>query len=323
MSATPILSNASSSSSGQRQALPASSSRQPAAANGCLRATILSAYDLPTHDPPSYVSITTADQTFRTGPPSQRHRDRNNFKFFVTNGTTNELVITAPLSELHQSVCRIQVVYLGRSDLTLTAEYDLKQLKIHETTWLILHLDGKDAANDEDEEEEDEVPTLRLQLTLTGPYRTEIAALVNLCQAWFGAVDSVEAQVQQVVSKLPRVSLPIDSKYFLVPAVPIAAAIVVSAPVLIGILLAGLPMILPIAVMIGSVLLAAAAVAGLLYSSTETGGSRLATRRPHGLVDPIRSAGRVPNWSPTDARRCRPCRLARRHVGQIDGQFAH
>jgi hypothetical protein len=125
------------------------------------------------------------------------------------------------------------------------------------------------------------LPTLRLQMTLTGPYRTEIAALVNVAQWWFGAVDIAQGSVDRAVSKLPKLPLP-DAKYLLVPAAPFAAVVVVTAPVIIGILVIGLPVFLPLAVVAGSFLAAVLVVAMGLYGSTQTGRSQIG-----GMLAPV------------------------------------
>lgn len=48
---------------------------------GHLRATILSAYDLPDNAQPSFVTLSLLGKDVQTGPPHARHRERNSFKF--------------------------------------------------------------------------------------------------------------------------------------------------------------------------------------------------------------------------------------------------
>ena len=48
---------------------------------GHLRATILSAYDLPDNAQPSFVSLSLLGKDVQTGPPNARHRESNSFKF--------------------------------------------------------------------------------------------------------------------------------------------------------------------------------------------------------------------------------------------------
>jgi hypothetical protein len=148
----------------------------------------------------------------------------------------------------------------------LSADIQLNSLKIHETTWLILNLGPYDDIVGDDETVV--APTLRLQVRLEGPYRPEIGALLTLGAAWFGVVDQAEGGVTSVAKSLP--ALP-DKKYFLVPAVPLATALVVLSPIVIGVLIVGLPFLLPIVVVLASTLVAFSGVFVALYASTAAG----------------------------------------------------
>lgn len=299
-STTPLISNgmpnlALTSSSPAAAAATSSSSTSSFPKNknqGRLSASVLSAYDLRNRSPPSYVSLTVKNQTVKTGPPAQRHKDRNSFKFAGgKNGdsASNEVCLDMPLTELYPSTVTVRLVYEGQPTKTLAADYKLSSLKMNETTWLILTMEpetpsGQGGVNDSysiASAEDETLPTLRLQMTLTGPYRTEIAALVNLCQWWFGAIDTAQGSVDKAVSKLPKLPLP-DARYLLVPAVPFAAVAVVTAPLLIGILVIGLPVFLPIAALAGSFLAAVVLVAMGIYSSTEQGRSQIG-----GMLAPV------------------------------------
>ncbi len=114
-----------------------------------LTVSILSVYDLPYREPPSYVNLSLPLPSasmirVRTGPPSQRHRDRNSFKFGTTasassssstnttptatpTSTTMALSSSSPkdsllsrtlimthsnLSELYHAVAKFEVVYV-------------------------------------------------------------------------------------------------------------------------------------------------------------------------------------------------------------------
>lgn len=250
---------------------------------GGLRATVLSAYDLPLRDPPSHVSITVGDKVVCTGPPVQRHKDRNAFKFATgsVENSSNHVSISMPLADLYERTAVIKLVYSNQPSQALTATYELKQLKIHEKTWLILPLAGppetSGEANGTDDDDDDATPpTIRLQLALEGPYRTEIAALIQVANAWFGLVDAIEDNAKELLSKFPSVSVP-DSKYFLIPAAPILSLLVVSLPIILGILLVGLPMFLPLLVVVGTILLGFAIVVCGLYFSTSSGRSQVQT----------------------------------------------
>jgi hypothetical protein len=248
----------------------------PDAAQGSLQATILSAYDLPFREPPSSIQLFLRGKSSQpflkagTGPPMQRHKDRNSFKF-----PSAPLTLRAPLRELYGETAVVEILYDGHKRAPLRATYQLDQLKVGETTWLILQMDNTNSdrttAHDDDEDDAFSAlrlsPTLRLQLTLTGPYRTEIAALVGMAQQWFALMDRLECKCQQ----LPQ----INAKLVLIPLVPVVAMAMVAAPVVLGILTIGLPLFLPVLVLALFVAGILVVCAFLAWSSTRHGRSQV------------------------------------------------
>jgi hypothetical protein len=274
-----------------------------------LSVCVLSAYDLPVRDPPLYVSISVvssnnADNDDNTdsssintiapvkiGPPLQRHKDRNSFKF-----PRAPVHLTAPsLPELYQNTAVVKVVYPNASQ-TLTGIYPLHQLKLHETVWIILQLEGNTGgtgggstagsttstagagADDEPPLPDDSLnapPTLRLQWTLHGPYRAEIGFVVDLFQHWFGFVDAMENKLAQWTQNLP------DAKFLWIPAAPLLAVGVVTAPVLAGAAVVTLPIAVPIISLLLVVLGVLVGLASFVYASTRSCRTSLA-----GLVAP-------------------------------------
>ena len=273
LSITPLTSNTSSSSASSQ------------AKQGSLRVAILSCYDLPLKDPPVYVNVTVGDQNAQTGPPVQRHRDRNAFKFSTSSvknkavtasSSANQVSIHAPLAELYRQTLQIHVIYQDQPTQTMKTTYEINQLQVHETAWLVLdlepvHPDAVDmpTTNDVDDWKSAEFrkPTIRLHLTLEGPYRTEIAAVMQVAKAWFGLIDAIDANVQQVLGYIPT----FDAKLILIPAAPILAIMVVSLPVVLGILILGLPMFLPFLVVL-STAAGALGVSGLFFYASTRGG---------------------------------------------------
>lgn len=244
---------------------------------GFLEVSILSAYDLPAREPPAGIQILVAGQAVTTGPPVQRHKDRNSFKFSppTTNGNgtaTNEAKMIRPLAQLYPATATLRVVYEASTDRPpLAADYRLDQLRVHETQWLVLNLEsGSGSSANVDNEEEDAfrvAPTLRVKLTLHGPYRTEIVTALQLATAWFRLIDRLEESGAVVIKALP------DPKWFLVPLAPLLGLAVVSTPVVAGVLVVALPMVLPFLVIlaVGSAVVTASAL--FLYASTKTGRS--------------------------------------------------
>jgi hypothetical protein len=296
-----------------------------------LKALVVSAYDLPIREPPHLVQVRVENSasssstaataaSARTGPPVQRHKDRNSFKF----DTSCPLVLTNPHSkdsleawykdgevvvEVHyQSLAAGALVPSSSSSSSsfpapLRATYPLHQLKINEPTWLILTLEeveggakkkpaasssptttstGTSAANDDSFLSVQ--PTIRLQLTLQGPYRPEVSALLGLLGLWFGVVERVEAVGTTTLSKINLPLPSIDPKWLLVPAVPGAAVAVVAAPIVLGILTLGLPVFLPLLVLAGIAAAAAGCVLVVAWSSTPGGRKQIG-----GMVGPFAS----------------------------------
>ena len=169
------------------------------------------------------------------------------------------MIETSHLADLYQETAILTVVYANPLKTVYTASYPLNQLLIHETTWLILNLTPSGAEGTQQNPEqtsfptrsqqekqralmtnasmdsrtpggidvdEDEVPpTLRLQMKLDGPYRTEIGALLKLVKAWLDLVEDVENKVHKdVVPYLPTIPL----NYLLIPTAPIVALLVGS-----------------------------------------------------------------------------------------------
>lgn len=229
-----------------------------------LTATILSAYDLPVREPPSYVTIQVGNRIVKTGPPAQRHKDRNSFKF-----NRESVTLYAPsLPDLYSGTAIVTVAYPNQNT-SIQAEYSLQQLKIHETVWLILELSG-DAATDPTAV----APTIRLQFTLSGPFRPEIGFIVNVFQGWFKCVDLLTDSFSHSTSGATHwLTHNVDPKLILIPAVPLVATLVVSAPVWIGFITVTLPLALPVLAAVGGVLGVLLVVMAIVYASTRSGRS--------------------------------------------------
>lgn len=291
---------------------------------GCLTAEVLSAYDLPYSEAPQCVTLTTSDVTLggspsitlKTGPPLARHKDRNSFRFSTptsfdgasTGSTTivrgntqapassaSTMELIAPLPDLYKARITIRIVYANREPLETV--YDLQQLKIRESKWLILNLapasPGALVATDDNAwttvhnnnfnskaspVTDPVAPTIRVKLILEGPYRPEIAALVAITQSWFAGVDVMEQRLQHLWSRLPIVSVPVDlSKAMVLPAVPLLAIIVVASPVIAGIAMVALPFVLPIVLLLITGAVTLLLSSGVMAASTRWGRDHLGT----------------------------------------------
>jgi hypothetical protein len=192
----------------------------------------------------------------------QRHKDRNSFKFPSEAG----YLTASSLPELYQNTAVVKVVYPNASQ-TLSGTYALNQLKLHETVWIILQLEGSTTTSDDSPDGGTNnmtiPPTLRLQWTLHGPYRAEIGFVVNMFQQWFGFVDALEQKVGQLTKGLP------DARFLWIPAVPILAVGVVTAPVLAGVAIVTLPVAVPIITLLLVVLGVLVGLVSFVYASTK------------------------------------------------------
>jgi hypothetical protein len=149
---------------------------------------------------------------------------------------------------------------------------------IPESTWLILTLGAPGAPPSNTgstsplDADDDAQPTIRVKLQLTGPFRPEIAALVGLGKGWLELMDHVEANVQKIVQRIPPMP---DKKFILIPAVPVLTAVVVATPVVAGVLVVGLPFLLPIVLFSAVFGVGLVGTGGFLYASSKSGRSHI------------------------------------------------
>lgn len=281
-------------------ALPISPPQPPSSevSAGKLSATILSVYDIPpfkngngSSSPiPSYVSMSVLGKEVKTGKPSAKHKLMNNFKFVSSDSgsaATNALSLSAPLSVLYPTTVTFRVVF--DSSETLIAKCKLSStLQINQQQWLILNLypestyqDGQEKPSTTQQGEEGDTtsttassePTLRLKICLSGPYRTEVGALLSMAQTWFNTMDSVSTATNSTFSSVSN-SLPLkfpSAKILLVPTVPLAAASVALLPIIFGVLVMGLPFFVPILVILLTVGASTFLVGSGVYFSTSKG----------------------------------------------------
>lgn len=222
----------------------------------------------------------------------QRHKARNSFKF-----SSEAQTLAGPLKDFYSKELLVKILYDNKTQeqQQWTARYAVSQLVIHEPTWLVLTLenskDSAAAANNTFEEGEDTTannslqtpPSVRLQVTLDGPYRPEVRVTLSALQTWSALVDEVEAKC---VSKVNTVSSSVRSATLstmeqhkaavILAATPFVAGALVLLPVVLGVGTLILPVVaLPVILLVlvfGGLL---AAVSLFLWSSTTHGRSTL------------------------------------------------
>ena len=264
----------------------ANSTTTPATA--WLDVCILSAYDLPQRAPPTGVRIeavtgpvtamnsissnhdTTVIATVTSGPPLQRHKDRNAFKF---DPRANLRLEAAALADLYHGAIVLTLLYdSDGATLPLSATVPLHQLHMDHTKWLVLNLQTTTnimVLSDDDMDQNSSTftvpPTIRLKLTLHGPYRTEIATAVRVCQTWCHWMDSVEDKVGNAAlwKSIPH--------WWWMPLVPAVAVLVAATPVVAGVLVVALPLALPVLALLAVAGVLLSTAAALVYGGTRQG----------------------------------------------------
>ena len=262
-------------------ALPPSSSAL-SKNNGTLSIRVVSANDLalPQQVEPLAVSLQVAGATVCTGPPSARHRSKNCFRF----DSSQILSVNAPLATLYKSKALVTVEYKNSND-NLTAVLECKKLCIQETTSLTLKLKHTSppevtttctlrttVSHDNDESITCTTPSLCVQVTLEGPLRTEIRALLNLAHAWFTIMDTAQDSLAPFLPK----TLP-SAKYLLIPSVPVLATVLVVSPIVIGISILFLPFVLPLFIVMTVFFLGWTSLGAFLLASSRMGRDKIAT----------------------------------------------
>mmetsp|Transcript_18288 Transcript_18288/g.38112 ORF Transcript_18288/g.38112 Transcript_18288/m.38112 type:complete len:475 (+) Transcript_18288:217-1641(+) len=274
---------------------------------GFLEASVLSVFDLPYSDAiPNAVTFSVGRMTVSTGPPLARRKDRSSFRFANANDAAS-IKLVAPLRDLYRETLKVRVTY-DDPDKCLETDLDVRQLRIHQQKWLILNLrkagESKTTTTPNSnsnsngntktivkaaatggssfaEEDTSPTPTIRIKFKLSGPFRPEIAALVNVARAWFAIVDKIEGGISlppllspsssSLGKKLPKV----NKNMLLIPIIPVLVVLVAASPLVVGVGAAALPLFLPIALLCVGILATTLLSGGVLYSSTKSGRYRV------------------------------------------------
>ncbi|GKY99156.1 hypothetical protein MPSEU_000871100 [Mayamaea pseudoterrestris] len=306
-----------------------------------LTATIVSAFDLFQREPPLGIHLsirksrgkdkdttTTSDisvSSATTGPPVQRHRNFNSFKFSSSESLT---LGASKLSEIYHQDLVLKVLYEDSSQ-ELHCQLPVQQLIINRPTWFMLSLSesversgsksgtittktlrkaqSQEAPHMRDTEPSKtksetttttppptpstttpasstlaalpSPPTVRLQLTLSSPYRREVQVLVQLWHSWCSMVEKLERETlavrNNIMGKMSHTTSylrsmhPMSLMLTLVAAIPIVFAFLTM--VILPALIVSVPMIVPLAI-IGAALGAVAVLAFcILYASSPSG----------------------------------------------------
>jgi len=186
----------------------------------------------------------------------------DSYSYVKPRSASNQLQLSAPrLSDIYGENVTFRVLSGSTSgEMRFSASLPVSSLAVGgEGRDLILTLYGGDV---------DAVgagrlqPTLRLHVRLDGPLRPEVSALVDAGRAWFTAVDRIASFFGPSLAGLPSAGDVARSKFFLLPAVPVAVLAAALAPAAAGAMVVGLPFFLPLLVFA----LAAALGGGTLFA---------------------------------------------------------
>jgi len=114
--------------------------------------------------------------------------------------------------------------------------------------------------------------TLRLSFTLKGPLRSEVLAVKTAVTAYFGVIDSAVNVISPPAIKIFNA---LNTKYAIIPALPVVITIACATPVVLGVCIVGLPFFLPIIALVGIVATLTASTGLVLYLSTPHGRKRV------------------------------------------------
>lgn len=248
--------------------------------------------------------------SFKFGPSTRTGGSAASVGSFTTTssllspsiGVSNEACIRAPLPKLYQATVQVKVIYLNNPFQNLVADFPLKQLNIGDPMWLILKLEKsadattsngalstskKNMSSSFDSDDQFNAsntiaPTVRVQFTLTGPYRAEVNAVLGLCNVWFQFIDKFESTFVSAYDNnllllrsghdlIQHIHRNFELKYVLIPAVPVVAALVVASPIVVGFAVVTLPILLPVVSVILIVIFIVAFIACIIYFSTSSG----------------------------------------------------
>ena len=128
------------------------------------------------------------------------------------------------------------------------------------------------AANSSASQAAETPATLRLSLSLSGPLRSEVLAVKSAATAYFAVIDSAVAAISPPATKVFNA---VNTKYAIIPALPVLITLACATPVVLGVCIVGLPFFLPIIVLVGIVASLTAGTGLVLYLSTPHGRKRV------------------------------------------------
>mmetsp|Transcript_473 Transcript_473/g.1203 ORF Transcript_473/g.1203 Transcript_473/m.1203 type:complete len:614 (+) Transcript_473:184-2025(+) len=118
------------------------------------------------------------------------------------------------------------------------------------------------------QQQEQTEPTIRLKLLLHGNYRPWIASLIRFFEAYFEIIDVSHGTIRHFLTK---VHFDEYARFLLLPLIPVVVGVLVVSPLLAGTFMVGLPIFLPIVLIIVWINSCLILIGGILIASTKQG----------------------------------------------------
>ncbi|GMI53590.1 hypothetical protein TeGR_g7158 [Tetraparma gracilis] len=271
--------------------MPNSRITEGANKSACFRAFIIGAYDLPTlsFNPSGMpgsspaasnqkaslplVTCTISKTTVSTPSPKSKHPTNRSFRYdsaiLFPNRCLSEVFSESAVFTVIQSGQELATVTVPISTLPIRS----KSAASKEKEIIYTLTPSKNALAPSPEVSATATPpTLRLTITLTGELRSEVSTLSAAATSYFAAVDSACDAVTPYASKVKSA---LSTKYAIIPALPVVVGIACLTPVVAGVCIIGLPLFLPLFVVMIFISTFTAAGAFGLYLSTPSGRRRV------------------------------------------------
>ena len=116
------------------------------------------------------------------------------------------------------------------------------------------------------EQKQQTEPTIRLKLLLHGNYRPWISSFIRFFEAYFEIIDVCHGTVRHFLKK---VQFDEYAKFLLLPLIPVVAGVLVVSPLLAGTFMVGLPIFLPIVLIVIWIISCLILMGGFLVASTK------------------------------------------------------
>ena len=138
----------------------------------------------------------------------------------------------------------------------------------------VLLREGEEEEEDKQQQQQQTEPTIRLKLLLHGNYRPWVASTIRFFEAYFHTIDVFHDTVRHFfLKRRSRVQSFVDqyAKFLLLPLLPVVAGVLVVSPLLAGTFMVGLPIFLPVILIVLWMISCLVLMGGIVVASTKQG----------------------------------------------------